>query len=1227
MKTKKNQVGLLIVLGFLIGNFIVISQVNAITTDYLEAKTNLKFFEDELENLDKVLKVFISCPDEIDLNHSLNVVVAGLRLGKAVIVKPDTINITLSDMFGFVMASREYVKGSTDAEDDVINIYDDKIFKTVLPPIESTGIFTVKASMSYTAPWGEKISGFSEKTTSIQSWFNITAIIQGGKEATQDLLDTAMGGAANIIRDVATETRKIAAAVAEFSISIKNMADIGTIDPAELVFFPILIDDGVGTFYDGSDNLNGYLDSSGEQLDALSNYQDFVKSLDVLVEKRLPFKVYTIETKDQLVAFSEGLNNTFTELVNDENPDASGFYLSYDPEIHTPADWTSGSGRADVSAITLPLDEKLPYRNILINMYENWFPIVDDWDDYRNNVKEDITYGNSDWNASRWLKAITAGMFRNWSLFYNIKGEPFVNFFDISGSATDVTDYDGFNRFNDYAVFYVNQTRDTAALGWSPNMKKYWGEKIDHRYRTGLPGEQSHLTTGWYDIDNVRMDGDGIWTGTFFNGTAFDTYEEVENNAFMIHDEYVTLNAYQSAMDSAAVGLKLSPVCGFGWTAIKNVTVGFEMLHGLYYKSVLNSLKLNRGKIADAITALQERIFIINDTAEIERMTTWINTANQLSNEMYDAWYGTEANNKADRLDLPRLNDAFMNYTETFFTDFLPYAALYQRDANTYLTNISEGQYENAVSLDESLSIAGKDIHFDYWGEVNNWFDNAWENFVLGCEDFGDGWRYFKRGDWDEWSDSTDRWFDHGLDYWGQGAADLGKAAEAGVEDIIKWVMGDIVSTIRENFALFDQMWNTVEDLKDDIVNAIQNVLGIIEELFLKTADALDNIADTIDDIKDFINDFIEITANMLINQTNALLDTLSNLKSDVLQSTGFYFQVKDSMYKMIEQSEFAAGILRFASEEFGITDEIFFKEIDVLRPLSLMQMADTGLYIAQIGTEAVDQIFYVTMHEGTMVNVDSINATYQSPSISPILMGMEQAVDDDNGPVKGLYIGDFGLATKRDWKTQCEVSYVTEKMKLLEVFTVERTTKIIPSLQPDAYPEIDFDADKVSLRTGENYVLHIGIDNLMYSKPNVTIRAELIGTFGTLVGLSEQMVELNEEGEDAVFIDLEANIPFYIPPGEYKLIVKVVEDNGDVTRVVHKVDVSADNFIFAFIGTILSLLGIGVVYSKTKHRKKPSKDIVLARSGKILQSCSLEQAKLGLCVQVHCDDMGNCSL
>jgi hypothetical protein len=1178
------------------------------------------------ENLDKQLGVIVASPREIDKGDTINVVAAGVRLGKAVLVNATNVTIRLQDREGFTLGLRRYRPGAgdTDYSARVIEAHEG-IYLTSFPALETSGLYTVRVDMAYSAPWGETIRGFTEKGLSVQSWFNISSILVQQKEATQETITNVMGGAADIIRGLSDRVSDVANGIGQISSFVSEVSDLGLVDPAEMTFYPIFLDDFQTQADMGSRLATPPGASRPRALDPQANFQAFVDSLGALVEKGIPFEALVVRDIENLKAFCAGANwsgGSNDAYVSDENPLEPGHYLSFHPDLHFASDWIEGKGRGSGSARVADLRDPVPYRNILLSTYENWFPITEGWTDYSyNNTAQAVSYGDSSWNGTRWIKQIAYGMDRNFSLFYNIKGEPFRRFFNAADEFKSFDDYnpwggtgEAFAKFNDFATFTRNGTYNPLETPIDPNVREGVGGHLDtiriYPYEGGEDPSVYAALTG--------LEEGGDWVGAFFGATDYPKYQRVENYSFAVRKEYVDSNAYEAAeMYASAAGMVLSPGMGFGYTSLENTTLGLTMLHGLYYKIVGDAVMQAKARLDESAKGL------------IEEHPSIASDISSLRQEILDGWYGTEDQDYQNRYDLPRINDAMMEIERTLFTgpwanDTIDTMEDYGRGIDDAADNASR----TAVETDEALRTAGEDVHFSLFGDIigaaGGFFENVAGAAVNGFGALANGalglGRFFA-GD----PAGASRYWDAAGQLAGEALGNAGGMfhhAASGVSAVVRSLIKNAIHMVMEfvttKFSNIGAIIEQIQAFRADVKEAIQKTLNIVQDLINATAKALDKVADTIDNITTFINAFVGKVYDELINHANRLQESLQEIKTEVLQSTGFYFKIRDSMYKMIDRSEFASGLLRYASEQFGPTDEVFFKEVDVLRPMALLQSGDSGLYVVQLGNEVLDEVVYVTFYRGELVNVDDINATYQTVASSPIGMRNVRRV------YRGIYIADFALATERDWMTRCEVTHTTEEGKSLGAFIVERTTKREPSLQPDAYPEIAFDPAAVTLRTGETFVMHIGVRNLMYSKPNVTVRAELISALGSPVGIREQMISLNPEGFPDKFIDLAAHIPFYVPPGSYTLIVKVVEDNGDVTRVAYTVKVVADNFFMGLIGGLMSIFGVGTAAYAFRKRGGSRETIAVSRSLLPGEQCAPGDYRVECDLSVGRDDFGD---
>lgn len=1191
--------------------------------------------EDE-ENLDKVLQVFMALPKEMDENSPFSVMALGVRVGKAIVVKPTNVSFQLLDSDGFVMADRKIDPNNTDPYDGAVDAYNGKIYRADFNALNSSGDYAVRASMQYIAPWGERISGSTTKEFHVGEWFNITNVINTGRDVTKFTINQTFSAIADFTDDIGDGIGKVTDFVFNKIEYTADLFSFGVDDPSQLNFFPIYLDSANSSAMQSE----GYSGPDGEPVDPDSNFDDFVKSLDALVDRGIPFDAYVINETDKYLDFCEGVNNTDSDpadrSISNENPRAPGRYLSFHPEDGDVAsNWVSGSGYNEGEDLKDLKEDLIPYRNVVVNTYENWFPIASNWTDYQINVsgtyKQKITHGDGNWNATRWIKHLVCGLTRNNSMFYNINGKPLSSMFGIDTSTETLDNtYDiesvynnangreGLTILNDFCLFRFNDSLGKANVT---------ADEINGVTMRGMGRnfyQEPYCPTTQYSYPNTNQDFEGEYKNIdspadFYRGFFGNEMEENVNTskgAYLLDREDISYSAY-NVIGGASVGVSLSSGPAFGFTSINDTAAGFKGLHSLYYKTV-----------GDAVWKAKKRLIDAARDIEAENITKANRLRDQVD-QMEDAWRGTEEKNYEDELDLAKLNILFQQVRDDTIKEDIGYGMNKVDNYGKLLKdNASKGE-GLATETDDQLDQAGSDTQFFVIGQLVGGAVEFGSQAITGKsigQNVGGGIEMIGGALGQDWS-AVGGIVGAGID-WGLNPVGhlLGGIAGKGFRNHFtgettsptkQFVEGEF-DRLRDIIPQLNNLVNNIGDLVDEIKSAINQTLGIIRDLAYAVEDAFHDMADVIRNVSQALQDIVDWTSDILVNATNKIYDSLSAMKQEIGKAIGFYSDSKNTIYKMISKSEIASGVLRYASEEFGVTEEVFFKELDVLKPMSYVQSGDSGLYVTQLGTEVLDEIFYVCHYKGELIDPNDINGTYQVPLIEETGMEFEQAVDEDDGSVTGLYTADFELAPDRDVKTQANVYY-----EGYDAFTVERTTKIEPSLQPDAYPDIIFDPSAVKLRTGENYLMKIGVDNLMYSQPNVTVRAELISTLGNLVGLREAMMQLNPEGEDPVFIDLEARIPFYVPPGLYTLVVKIVEDNGDVTRMATRVEVSADNFIFGLIGSVLSIIGIGVILRKRRRLKNQKRDENIIQNINGITNnkyCSIEDIESGKCAPLPCD-------
>lgn len=438
---------------------------------------------------------------------------------------------------------------------------------------------------------------------------------------------------------------------------------------------------------------------------------------------------------------------------------------------------------------------------------------------------------------------------------------------------------------------------------------------------------------------------------------------------------------------------------------------------------------------------------------------------------------------------------------------------------------------------------------------------------------------------------------------------------------------------------------NLVQGIIEDVFNKIQSVYDEVKRQIQKVGQfVIEIMGESLGRVKDLMN-----------NVSGTVFEKLKSVGEQILNHSAF---VKvQHLYDKVVSATSSAGFTQYSTEYGEVTEDVILRWADTMQPLAEIQSAERGFYVFQMGDEFAEQLYYVVVHDGELVDPDEIDFRIRRwADLSDYGGEGEQLLEaypvvnkfQVNGtPIDGIYYVDFEEGTRISWYKENSVdpyvnasapagNYLTmfnatinsvEKWNYenIEAYWVEKTVLFTKEYILDAFPVISiagYNPDNpepyVVEAGGDEIILDIDIRNEMWSDPNVQVDLILTtrnedtdldfdgGT--TLAQLRYSNVPL--QAENSTNVAAAWSVGKYTPSGRHLLLIAVTETNGDVTVISVPMTVEQDNVLinflgslftdgsgFGIIGMVIAILGGGgwMYFRKTSKLKRISVDTASA--------------------------------
>jgi len=411
---------------------------------------------------------------------------------------------------------------------------------------------------------------------------------------------------------------------------------------------------------------------------------------------------------------------------------------------------------------------------------------------------------------------------------------------------------------------------------------------------------------------------------------------------------------------------------------------------------------------------------------------------------------------------------------------------------------------------------------------------------------------------------------------------------------VLNFISRMMIVMMRQMIQLINQICFYIQQglyiLSEAIKVTVEKIVGLIAKLALLVVSMLTEAIKTVYTAVNTAIQYFALAFDQLEEKVNSLVGDLQLLVYNLSRALYTFPEIKDTLYKMVNEAWKRYGWLRYSLETLGRTVENFLYSIKAAEPLELLRQAKTGIFgglLSKIVTGTT--VFFMFQKNGTLIDVSSVTITISSIG-GVIETGTAIKV------AKGIYAytstfilepGTYSVMANAtldgDWIT------VTSELK-------------VESPEQPKQGDLYFSDISVScprkVAAGTTFRIQINATQVMWRWGMVTLRIALYTERGELVKAKEiSHISVGPEMTISRYEDF--SIPLFTWPGEYVLVVTLIEElTGDETSQRKPITVTwgvtsyigfTFRYILVYIGAgygIISL--IRDILKKREERKFP---------------------------------------
>jgi len=391
---------------------------------------------------------------------------------------------------------------------------------------------------------------------------------------------------------------------------------------------------------------------------------------------------------------------------------------------------------------------------------------------------------------------------------------------------------------------------------------------------------------------------------------------------------------------------------------------------------------------------------------------------------------------------------------------------------------------------------------------------------------------------------------------------------------VLNFISRMMIIMMRQMIQLINQVCFYIQQglyiLSETIKTAVSKLVSVIADLAVLVVQMLTESIRTVYVAVNTAIQYFALRFDQLEDRIDSLVGNLQLLVYNLSRAIYTFPEIKDTIYKMINEAWKRYGWLRYSLETLGRTVENFLYSIKSAEPLELLRQAKTGIFggmLSKIVTGTT--IFFMFQKNGTLVDVSSVNVTISSVG-GVVETGMATRV------AKGIYAYTSIFTLKPG------IYSVTANGTLNGDWITATSEFYVESVEQPKQGDLYFTDISVScprkVSAGSTFRIQINATQVMWRWGMVTLRIALYTEKGELVKAKEiSHISVGPEMTISRYEDF--SIPLFTWPGEYVLVVTLIEElTGDETSQRKPITVTwgVTSYIGFTLRYILVYIGAG---------------------------------------------------
>jgi len=391
---------------------------------------------------------------------------------------------------------------------------------------------------------------------------------------------------------------------------------------------------------------------------------------------------------------------------------------------------------------------------------------------------------------------------------------------------------------------------------------------------------------------------------------------------------------------------------------------------------------------------------------------------------------------------------------------------------------------------------------------------------------------------------------------------------------VLNYISRILIVLMRQIVSLMDRIVFFIQQGLFILSNAIHTAVAQLASLIAKLATLVVSLlTEALRKVQTVVNTAIRYFAlkfDELTSQINTIVGDLQRMVYNLSRAIYSFPEIKDTIYKLINEAWKRFGWLRYALENLGRTIENFIYSIIASEPLELLRQVKEGIFGGLINKYVTGTtLFFIFQQNGTLIDASSVKVTISSVQgvveegyATRVAKGI-YAYKSQLTLQEGVYSAVANATVNGDWITATSEFYVE---------SVEQPK------QGDLYFSSISVSSPREVTAGSSFPIQVNATQVMWHWGLITLRVALIKK-GAIIKAIE-IAHISVGPEAILSKTVEFSIPLLTWPGEYELSVSLIEElTGDETTQTKPLTVKWGLASYAYFTVKEVLFYVGAIY------------------------------------------------